>query len=350
MSRNMVEVNQAIFSRLDDHCASHDLALKNAGTPRWVESRSPDRRFIKAAHLIDRVSMGPTRTILRFDLDGTSYFTCLGLSRDVEISGVPFVSPTPGQATTCIYEAIPRPVLDLSIIRQFVEFSDSTADDSYQGHPADGLLTVFPQMAVGQFPELPAEETWRYFFLITLCEVRESSWMSEDLIQTLRAVCELDPSKIPYRTLCRSIFDTDPSALFLALYRCIEALYAYDSAKRVGRALDLDADWSEIAVALEDEIGWHPREEGSLEKLMQLAELFDLNGICVALKVTDVPLEKDAMARRAAKAVYKMRNSLVHYRPSHHKVDIGGTDWDKSCAYLASIVLSIYYAVFFGAA
>lgn len=350
MSRSMVEVNQAIFSRLDDHCASHDLALKNAGAPRWIESRSPDRRFIKSAKLIDRVSMGPARTIIRFDLDGSSYFTCLGLSRDVEICGVAFVSPSAGQATTCVYEAVPRPVLDLSIIRQFVEFADLTADADYRGHPTDGLLTVFPQMTVGQFPELPPEETWRHFFLITLCEVRESSWMSEDLIQTLRAVCELDPSKIPYRTLCRSIFDTDPSALFLALYRCIEALYAYDSAKRVGRALSLDADWSEIAVALEDEIGWHPREEGSLEKLMLLAELFDLKGICSSLNVTDTPIEKDVIARRAAKAVYKMRNSLVHYRPSHHKVDIAGTNWDQVCAYMASIVLSIYYSIFIGEA
>lgn len=346
MSRNMVDVNQAIFAGLDNHCASQELSLKNAGTPRWIESRSHDRRFIKSAKLIDRVSMGPSRAILRFDLDGSTYFACQGLSQQIEISGVLFLEPEAGQAATLIYEARPRPISDLSIIRQFVEFSDKQSDPSYLGHPAQGLLTVFPQLSIGKFSELNIEETWRHFFLISLCEVDGSSWISDDLIQTLKAVCELDPSKIPYKTLCRSIFDTDPSALFLALYRCIEALYAYDSAKRVGKSLKLDTHWSDIAVVLEDEIGWHPREEGSLEKLMLLAEKHDLTGACVTLGDTEPPEEQGALARRAAKQIYKTRNSLVHYRPSHHKVDISKTDWGSVCSFMSGIVLSIYFSVF----
>lgn len=346
MSRNMVDVNQAIFSGLDSHCASQELSLKNAGTPRWIESRAQDRRFIKSAKLIDRVSVGPSRAILRFDLDGSTYFACQGLSQQIEISGVFFLEPEAGQAATLIYEARPRPISDLSIIRQFVEFSDKESDPSYPGHPAQGLLTVFPQLSIGKFPELIPEETWRHFFLISLCEVAGSSWISENLIHTLRAVCDLDPATIPYKTLCRSIFDTDPSALFLALYRCIEALYAYDSAKKVGKALKLDTDWSDIAVVLEDEIGWHPREEGSLEKLLILAEKHDLNGACTSLGATDLPEEHGALARRAAKQIYKTRNALVHYRPSHHKIDISKTDWARVCSYMSGIVLSIYFSVF----
>src|SRR4051812_23191494 len=94
---------------------------------------------------------------------------------------------------------------------------------------------------------------------------------------------DLDLLNIPYQTLCRSIFDADPEAMFLALYRCIEALYSFSSAQALIESLKLNVSWPDLAASLEEKIGWYPREESSLTALMKYASRYDLLSIFEAL-------------------------------------------------------------------
>src|SRR5437868_13171482 len=62
--------------------------------------------------------------------------------------------------------------------------------------------------------------------------------------------------------LCRSLFDADPAALFLALYRCLEALYAYSASTKLIGEFGLDRSWTEVAVALEKQLRSEERRVG----------------------------------------------------------------------------------------
>jgi hypothetical protein len=159
-------------------------------------------------------------------------------------------------------------------------------------------------------------------------------------------MCDLDAERIPYRVLCRSIFDGDISSFFLAQYRCLEALYAYSSAKDLITALGLKQSWDEVATVLEDKLGWHPREEDSHTRLLSFASDLDLKLVFNATG-RDAAVEDDAnLTSRTAKRVYGLRNSIVHYRPAQHNLRTEVIDWISVCKAMAGIIIDVYHGVF----
>jgi hypothetical protein len=219
-------------------------------------------------------------------------------------------------------------------------------DGSYNGHDFEDILGLYPTIRVFCSEDVTIDETWRIFFLLCLSEARNAeTWIDSSFADTLQGMAELPLLNVPYQTLCRSIFDTDPAAMFLALYRCLEALYAFSSARKLIGALSLSDDWAIVATALEDALGWHPREENSLMELVEYATEPDHRAIFSALAET-VPETSGDLAGSAARRIYKLRNDLVHYRPAQHEMNFTTIDWNRLCEATAAIVCFIYAEVF----
>jgi len=246
-------------------------------------------------------------------------------------------------------ELSPRPSATIAEIRDIVEAGDKDSEPSYSGHDPDVIAKLFPDIRAFEMPALPPEATWRVFFKICIeeCEFSES-WIDSSLAQTLHSVCDLDPDRIPYRVLCRSVFDTDPTSFFLALYRCLENLYAFAGAQKLASELGITASWSEVAAALENQLGWYPREESSLETLLRMANVEDLRSIRSLLGETDDTTERELMANRAARSIYSLRNSIVHFRPAQQLIDLQKINWNAICRHMASILIYMYSELFPG--
>jgi hypothetical protein len=139
-------------------------------------------------------------------------------------------------------------------------------------------------------------------------------------------------------------FGHGPLALFLALYRCLEALYAHSQTHRLMSDLGIDRPWTDMAQTLEAALGWHPREEPSLEALLCHAIPDDLKAVASALN-SEIP-QNSRVEVYVAKKIYQLRNSLVHYRPFHHSIDFEGVDWNRLCEAVALLVLHIHGETF----
>lgn len=345
MSRNMIDANKMIFASLDKFCSERNDRIANAGTSRWLPTTSNEKSFLLYAGLTCRLAFTPTRQLARFDLGSSSYFISVGFNSTFSDPVLSEIEPHAGIITTALYELDVRPTASTAEIRNVVEVSDFEADAEYDGHDPSLILSLYPSMRVFHCRNLTDEETWRQFFLLCLAEGSQSqSWVNDHLLGTLSAICDLRLLKIPYELLCRSIFDLDPATMFLSLYRCLEALYAYSGSSKIKSALGIQLGWEEIAVALEDEIGWHPREEGSLNALMQLIQRSDAVAFLEGLE-EDIPNGAD-VRQLAGRKIYWLRNNLVHYRPSHKQFNRENVDWNEVSVALASMVCDIYYEVF----
>ena len=348
MSRNIVHANQSIFAALDRYCAARGLVLKNSGKTRWIASEKLHRHFMANARATISIHFGPGRKLARFELSTKSYLCSVGFEPNQGLLRGAGLDLDPALLTVALSELQPRPSASFNEVREIVEWADKEADDKYQGHEHEQIASLFPPICVYTIEHGKDETIWNTFFNICIdkCELG-SSWIEGRLAATLRSMCDLDQQRVPYRVLCRSIFDGDKSSFFLALYRCLEALYAYSSARSLAGALEINKPWEDVAAVLEDKLGWHPREEGSLTRIIKFATPIDLRTILETLG-DSLPDNQELLVGRAAKAIYGLRNSIVHYRPAQHRVDMESFDWLRICEAMVGVVLDVYEAVFTG--
>ena len=149
-----------------------------------------------------------------------------------------------------------------------------------------------------------------------------ASWIEQDLAYVLVSLTDLSIPSMPYAAICRSMFDTDPRTLFMALYRCIEATYAFESSRKVVDRLGPAIPWQELAAALEEEVGWHPQEASSLQVVLRHAMEKDLEELCACL---GAEAGKDVQIS-AGRSLYALRNQVVHYRPGVRSIAIESMD------------------------
>ncbi|MDR9863431.1 hypothetical protein [Pseudomonas baetica] len=345
-TRNKKDANTAIFSRLDKYCADHDETVLNTGTVRWIESEAgKDRDFLVESIMVDSLSFGLSLKIARFDFQNKSLFFTIGFDLPDEIGLLVEEDLGGGVLTAILSELSPMPSVPASFVKNIVDFSSFSSGAKYSGHEANGIFSLFPSIRCFSTSDLAEEETYRIFFLICLADFgRAKLWMNKRLRGTLEIVAELSPVAIPYRTLCRSIFDSDPSAVFMALYRCLEALYAFTHTTDLMRKLGVSDGWANVAQTLEETLGWRPREEPSLTTLLRLAAKNDLRTILISLKVT-LPADDADLVVPTTKRVYQLRNTLVHYRPFHQEFNRDEVDWNLLCEAMALIVLDVYDSV-----
>lgn len=341
-ARNMIEAHTRVFASLDTFCLERNDPVKNAGTARWTTvSGKEDKERLLFAELKSSLSFADSLKIGRFDLAETSFFCTVGLELPEEIDFLQEEDFGGGMLTAILSELAPPPVRSTSEIRDVVEFEDKASTPGYKGHASTSIAKLFPVIRCFSVKNLAEEEIQRVFFLLCLSTAsRETPWMNSQLRETLTLIAELSPVAIPYRTLCRSIFDTDPSAMFMALYRCLEALYAYSHTTKLMGRLGIQEPWSDVAQVLEETLSWRPREEQSLGTLLRYAVLNDLRAILTAMG-ENVSDEED-IVNRATKRIYNLRNSLVHYRPFHQSFQPEKVDWNGLCEATALLILHVY--------
>lgn len=344
-SRNKIEANAALFLSLDTFCAASGFPLGEPGKARWLKSdKGSDQRRLVKADLVDALSLGTSLKLCRFDLDGSAFFCTIGLNVIDEIEGLSVDEAGGGFLTAILTEMKPTPKAMAIEVRNIIETGAET--EGYHGHDLDEIAQLFPEIRVFSAADLSELETPRLFFLLCLADAsRAGSWMDAQLRLTLRLIAGLSPKAIPYRILCRSLFDSDPGAVFLALYRCLEALYSYSHTSKLMGKLNLDSGlgWSHVAQVLEEVLSWRPREEPSLGILLNNAVSNDLRASLTALG--EVLPDSADLVSFATKKLYQLRNSLVHYRAFHQSFDPDKVDWNRLCEATALMVLHVYEAV-----
>lgn len=346
MSRKKIEANQKIFAALDDICKSEDEPLSNSGIPRWIDSSDDKDDFLTHSKIVSKIWFTPNKGALSFHYEDILYIFLIGFEdidtnsitetlSETEISG--------GMATVALYESEIKPKGSIASIRNVIEVYDQR-DSEYKGHRWEEIEEIYPKIMCFEAHDIDKDEVEKAYYVLCISHlISTESWIDENISSQLLTLCRLNLNELPYKTLCRSIFDTDRSSLFLSLYRCVEAIYAFESAKKISNSLTLDHDWTEIAIALEDNLGWRPHEENSLSGLLKHSNEFTAEKILLSLGLKN---ESKDIINFAAKKVYKLRNALVHYRPAHQSLNFDEIDWTCLCSCMIDVVFDIYYHVF----
>ena len=342
----MIAANTAVFEILDQYNARAGTPLANAGTPRWIATNQDDKKALKHFDLVSRFSISPTKIIGRFDKNADSAFLMFGFSEGFGCPSFPNIDVDAGLLTAALAELHPQPTASALEISNIVEAGDKFTP-GYDGHDAAAIASLFPRITGVAGKEIPESESGRVFYKLCLEEALLSgSWIGAELGNELNLLYSLDLLEVPFHILSRALFDVDPASLFLALYRSIEFLYVYTSAQKLKATLSLSQDWATIGAALEEDIGWYPREANSLQLLLELAEPADLAMVVEAISGASTKKDMPNLSVEAGRLIYNLRNSIVHFRPMHRQLERETIEWRKLCTATVQIVVYIYSEIF----
>jgi hypothetical protein len=344
MARNMIEANSRIFASLKQYISAHGYSPNYRGA-QWIPTNSKEKDVLKHSNIDLRLSFGRRRHVLVISHRADRLLVTVGFDFDTNLSGLTQIPLDAGVFTVVVSELMPMVSVSGSDVANAVDWGDGSVPE-YKGHPLKQMAALFPDMRAYTLPIASDDEYWRLIFLASVEECAQGeSWIDEHLAITLRGLSDLNLLNLPYQGLTRSVFDANPGSLFLALYRCLEATYAFDSCRKVVAKIGKDVAWSELAAALESEVGWHPREAESLAGIFALAPELDLRAVFLAL-AEPAPTVGADLAAAAAKRVYLLRNALVHYRPGQPVQDFDRVDWNAICEAVAGMLPHIYGEVF----
>lgn len=348
MSRKMIEVHGKIFRHLEHYCAISGNPVQSLGLRRYIKAPGDEEKeFLTSStfHKGHTLKLSHRQSLVHVEHDETHYVGLIGFDHADGIDSRPWmhsinaVDADYGISMTILSEALPMPAATSFQVRDFVE-AGSMDDDPYPGHSFEQLSPLFPRILTFQSGNpLDAETLARVYLMICAEECsRGALWIESELAEEITRLAELDLPSMPHLGICRALFDPDPRSLFMALYRCIEATYAYEASTSVIDALGLSIEWVELAATLQRRVGWRPQESGSLNQILRHATEGDLRIICDCLDETiSTPVHTSA-----AKAIYRLRNSIVHFRPGLDFAEVDNFDWNRLCTALVGVIFDVY--------
>jgi hypothetical protein len=344
MTRSMKDANTALFTRLVNHCAARGTLISRPSAARWVASDPVSRDLLKNLKVLGSISFGRFRHCAWLQYDNTHYLCTVGFEQDDNVLKLSPVENVQGYDVCLLSELPVQPRSGPAGIRNVVEYG-SKEDSDYEGHDGDAVIALFPEIRVFKNGRDILDEAvvWPACLLVCVAEsALMGSWIEEPLASSLGALADLAVPSLPYRELCRAVLDLDPRSLYMALYRCIEATYAFEHASRLAAALSLSMSWHEVAASLDAHMGWHPPEANSLNVALTHAQGEDLRSVCDCLGQT---VGADLHAS-AGKAIYKLRNQIVHYRPTAEPLILESVDWNTVCNLLVTIALDVFHQAY----
>lgn len=342
MSRNMRLVQTAFFDSLIAYCDARGEPIVSTGA-RYIEGTDETDDDLKRLIVKHCVQFGRRRALVHLVKDDEDYLATVGFEFPEDSVEVESLELSSGFFAVLVTELNIQPIAHPAKVRNVVEIA-VMGDGGYEGHSLYALAELFPSMRIGRSRDVVDYESVSQYFLSQCIAESEASgsWIESDFARELRGIGRSGISLLPYDALSRATFDLDPRSMFMALYRCLEATYAFESCRQLLSVLDIEKSWRDLAMALDKELSWRPREADSLETILRYASEDDLLDICATL--TSDPGENPA--RSAAKAIYKLRNRIVHFNASMESVPIESLEWNAVCAALARIVLSVFGKAF----
>lgn len=340
MSRSMILANASVFDRLADYCADRRVEISEPRGARWIHANPIADETLKRLEVGEKMSFGRHRHLARLVDKEDEYIGLVGFSFEPDDRRYVELDDIQGFDVCLLSEIAVHPTASAVQVRNVVE-AGLQGEPGYEGHDNEAVMGLFPSIHILQRTDSSDRAAvWPLFFALCVDEsLASGSWIDTTLADSLHSLAELQVPSLPYQDLCRAVLDLDPRSLYMSLYRCIEATYAYETATSLGRSLAVTLPWYEVAARLDSDMGWRPPELQSLNSALAHATDGDLEEICACLDA-DVGVDLRASAGRA---IYRLRNRIVHYRPTTEPLQLETIDWNRACNLLVTISVDVFW-------
>jgi hypothetical protein len=347
-SRSRIEMSNAIFRLLVERAAIDEIIIANGDKGRFIRRLSDaDAELMAKADVKDKRKITRQMRAVMFEHCDQRFFAFFGFGSSVGAQlqmpeGLVEIDPTPGMFSIAITEAEVTPGATPSEIREIIE-AEFRGVEGYEGHDLNAIADLFPPIIF-----VEADVNYAYTSnidrvlgaMVAVTYLDGPIALTEETLNAVRSLFTTGPSSIPFEIVLQGILSISWAGLYVELYRCVEQLYP------VPRLSNLVTRWGSahslntLAELLRDSLGWRPREDEALIKLITECPQQVANDLVTSFGVnvdeTSVPAEV------AGRRVYAMRNGLVHFRGNKEVEQPNDESWNAIVLAMIALVAETY--------
>ena len=330
MSRNMIEANESIFKVLADFVESKIDVPISKKNKRCIKTNPQEKKWLQELNITNKQLILPNFQTASFEFDSNKYFVAFGLpNQEISEEVLQSVELNAGIVTALLSElkislnqkASPYDIANEIFYEskdKIIEYDFSVIANFYEPFSVYQIQKNSPFISQDDinFLRLSGFYTLKTSQLVALNFYRETRDQFEKIFFE-------GSTNIPYENLLLSLVSVSGKHSFLEIYRCIERLFSISFLENFHQKFRIPDSLRNFSSELESYIGWKPKENEAINKL-----------------IDDSPEEASELLREIKKIIdgteegkcgdliYKIRNSIVHFRPATQPIQLDDKHWD----------------------
>lgn len=329
----MIAANQYIFKVLADfvHNSNADVLIDDE-QQRCINTDGREKEWLKSLKVTSKQQILPNFRTACFEFECQKYFVTIGwhtgLKTDQEV--IQPIELNAGIVTALLFElevsidrkANPYAIADeifYQLDQKVIKYNFSTIAKFFEP------ILVYQIQDYSSFISDNSVNITRLsgFYIIKNRQLVSLKFSTQTLHNFEKLFVE-GSENIPYESLLFSLVSVYWKYSFLDVYRCIERLFCVSALEVFHRNLKLSDSLLKFSSDVENYIGWKPKENEALSQLIdsspdEAIQLF--REIKAFIDGTEEGKYGDL--------IYKIRNSIVHFRPATEELKLDDANWDK---------------------
>lgn len=338
-------MSQAIFGKLISSAKQLGTIIDQPDKGRWIKKRDEHDIALMVKAEVQRLILGRHSRTLMVSFDNTRYYLMAGF-RDsgMMVEGFETCDLTPGLFALAVFELDLAPNGSPANIRDALE-GRYLGSDEYNGHDLDQIIHLYPNIlcfkANNNFPFMDDIVRTVGSYLAHTYD-HGALPISSETLEILARIFETGNKHLPFSLVLQGMISFSWQSFYLEVYRCIENMYPLSRLKSLSSNWPPNRSLRNLAMLLEKELAWRPREEEALAAILRECSSTAIEALHAALS-DSLPPPNDLHAA-SAKLVYNTRNELVHFRPRLPTAEKSDEVWDSQVRALAGCLDEIYNA------
>jgi hypothetical protein len=340
-------MSKALFDILVSAARQRDTDIDNPEEGRFIQRLSEDDASLMAQADTSVLSLSRSQRMVRVAWGDDLYFVTFGIGEPDSIpQNLEYAELTPGIFVSSILAAniMPGQAVSGASIKDTIE-GEYIGIQDYQGHHLNSIASLFPACQIYRvISSEPFTESNHRFLGVILSKSFTDGPLNlhPQTLQCFSDIFEAGSDFLPYENILQGLLSFSWSNLYLECYRCLEQLYALPKVSALTQSWNSPLALKDVVALLESHLSWRPKEDEALTSVVRELTEPSVQLLCGAFKQQYLTEEHIRSCETVASHVYKLRNSIVHFRPFHDTVSKSDGEWNDIVQAMLQAVNDIY--------
>lgn len=344
-NRNRTQLNIDLFNKLIGKAEEAGVEIAAGG--RWIRRlSSEDAELLTTgdSKIMALTRLSRTMVVLK---EARRYFLAIGFSScEAYPAALKRIDATPALFTLAVTEWGLAPSASSAEIRDILQ-DQFSGIAGYNGHDLLDISGLFPEVFYFEITDGFAASDNISRLTGSFCLRTYGNGplnFEDDTRDRIASLFESGNDYIPYDVILQGAMAFSWGSFYLELYRCLEQVYSAPRMKALSEEFSLRDSLHDLAMSFERLLSWRPKEDESLLKVIRYCTKSSIDSALSSFNCDECE-DFNTATDAASRAIYKLRNALVHFRPSAERINLDDKSWNAIVVAMSDLVAEVYDAI-----